>query len=138
MCVALSMNIYHFEVHFCIHIIKFQVCSHNRPLIYTEKMAGWMGGHQKSFQELINPRPRPVDNSSCVGESIAAQVAHYLLRLNDRISERSEKRLVSTEPTLPPEVPVPNASMHMPGSNYCPCHPPTLHRPVTRPGRGNN
>ena len=24
LCVALSINIYHFEVHFCIHIIKFQ------------------------------------------------------------------------------------------------------------------
>ena len=71
------------------------------------KMAGWMDGHQTSFQELINPRPRPVDNSGCVGVTNAAhKFAHYLLRLNDRISERSEKRLVSIEPTLPPKVPM--------------------------------
>ena len=54
LCVALSINIYHFEVHFVITSSNSRICLHDRPLIRSiKKMAGWMDGLQTSFQEQL-------------------------------------------------------------------------------------
>ena len=68
-------------------------------------MAGWMDGLQTSIQELLT-QEQDLGTILRLSEN---QMPHQLRIINYRSvwksSEGSEKRLVFSEPTLPPEIP---------------------------------